>query len=75
MLTSRDRLWVVETDRLVERKVEVLGREFDNLIVSAFDPADGVVVVPPADVRAGLPVERVLRTELAAAGGMAGASR
>lgn len=74
-LTSRDQLWVVENDQLVERRVEILGREPGALIVSAFDSADGVVTVPPADVRAGLPVERVLRTELASSGGVAGAAK
>ena len=74
-LTSRDQLWVVENGQLVERRVEILGRELDTLIVSAFDPADGVVTIPPADVRVGLPVERMLRTEFAANGGNAGASK
>lgn len=74
-LTSRDQLWVVENDQLVERRVEILGREPGALIVSAFDSADGVVTVPPADVRAGLPVERVLRTELASSRGVAGAAK
>ncbi len=74
-LTSRDQVWVVDNDRLVERRVEVLGREFDELIVSAFDAADGVVAIPPADVRAGLPVERMLRTDIASSGGAAGAAK
>ena len=74
-LTSRDQLWVVENEQLVERRVEVIGRESDSLIVSAFDPADGVVAIPPADARAGLPVERLLRAELASTGGVAGASK
>ena len=75
-LTSRDKLWVVDDGQLVERKVEILGRESDMLIVSAFDPADGVVTIPPADVRAGLQVEPVMGTKLASSqGGVAGASR
>lgn len=74
-LTSRDQLWVVDNGQLVERRVEILGRESDTLIVSAFDAADGVVAIPPADVRAGLPVEPVFRTELASSGGAASASR
>lgn len=74
-LTSRDQLWVVENDQLVERRVEVLGREPDTLIVSAFDAADGVVAIPPADVRAGLPVERTLRADMASNRGVVGASR
>ena len=74
-LTSRDQLWVVDNGQLVERRVEILGRESDTLIVSAFDAADGVVAIPPADVRAGLPVEAVLRAELASSGGVVGASQ
>src|SRR5210317_457166 len=75
-LTSRDKLWVVDDGQLVERKVEILGRESDMLIVSAFDPAEGVVAIPPADVRAGLQVEPVVGTKLASSqGGVAGASR
>jgi RND family efflux transporter MFP subunit len=64
-LTSRDQLWVVKDGQLVERRVEILGRESDTLIVSAFDAADGVVAIPPADVRAGLQVETVMGTKLA----------
>ncbi len=74
-LTSRDQVWVVDNDKLVERKVEILGRESDVLIVSAFDTADGVVAIPPADVRAGLPVDPVLSPELASSGGVAGAAK
>jgi RND family efflux transporter MFP subunit len=74
-LTSRDQMWVVDNDKLVERKVEILGRESDMLIVSAFDTADGVVAIPPADVRAGLPVDPVLSPEFASSGGVAGAAR
>ena len=76
VLTSRDQLWVVENGQLVERRVEILGRESDMLIVSAFDPAEGVVAIPPADVRAGLQVEPVLETRLASSqGGVAGAAK
>ena len=74
-LTSRDQLWVVEDDQLVERRVEILGRESDSLVVSAFDAADGVVAIPPADVRAGLPVQPMLDAELAANGRVAGAAK
>ena len=74
-LTSRDQLWVVEDDQLVERRVEILGREADTLVVSAFDAADGVVAIPPADVRAGLPVQPMLDAELAANGRVAGAAK
>ena len=75
-LTSRDQLWVVDNGQLVERRVEILGRESDMLIVSAFDPADGVVAIPPADVRAGLQVEPVVGTKLASSqGSVAGAAK
>jgi hypothetical protein len=68
-------MWVVDNDKLVERKVEILGRESDMLIVSAFDTADGVVAIPPADVRAGLLVDPVPGPELASGGGVAGAAK
>ena len=55
-LTSRDRLWVVEDGRLAGRTVEVLGREAEMAVVRAFDYADGVVIVPPANARDGLSV-------------------
>ena len=74
-LTSRDKLWVVDNGQLVERRVEILGRESNTLIVAAFDSADGVVAVPPAEVRAGLQVEPILRTEFASSRGVAGASK
>ncbi|MBT8081144.1 MAG: efflux RND transporter periplasmic adaptor subunit [Gammaproteobacteria bacterium] len=74
-LTSRDQLWVVDNGELAERRVEVLGRESDRLVVSAFDPADGVVAIPPADVRTGLQVEPVLWGEAVVSGGVAGASK
>ena len=74
-LTSRDQLWVVDDGQLVERRVEILGRESNTLVVSAFDPADGVVAIPPADVRAGLQVETVSRTGLASSRGVAGAAK
>ena len=74
-LTSRDRLWVVDNEQLVERQVELLGREGDTLVVGLFDTADGVVTIPPAEVRAGLPVEPVVSSEWAASGGVAGAGK
>jgi RND family efflux transporter MFP subunit len=74
-LTSRDKLWVVDDGQLVQRRVEILGRESNTLIVGAFDSADGVVAIPPADVRAGLQVDPVVRTEFASSRGVAGASK
>ena len=55
-LTSRDQLWVVEGDRLAERRVEILAHDEADIVVSAFDTADGVVAIPPSDVRNGLAV-------------------
>jgi RND family efflux transporter MFP subunit len=55
-LTSRDRLWVVAEGRLVPRTVDVVGRDGDLAVVRIFDEADGVVIVPPANARDGLPV-------------------
>jgi len=53
-LTSRDRVWVVEDDRIAARTVEVVGREDDMAVVEVFDTANGVVSVPPANVREGM---------------------
>jgi RND family efflux transporter MFP subunit len=55
-LTSRDQLWVVADGRLVSRTVDVIGREAELAVVIVFDAADGVVIVPPANARDGLPV-------------------
>ena len=55
-LTSRDQLWVVADGRLVSRTVDVIGREAELAVVRVFDDADGVVIVPPANARDGLPV-------------------
>ncbi len=65
-LTSRDRLWVVEDGRLQQRLVDVLGNDERTAIVAAFDPADGVVAIPPPNARAGLPVQAQADTGLAA---------
>jgi RND family efflux transporter MFP subunit len=74
-MTSRDQLWVVEGDELVEREVEILGRDGDTLVVTTFDTADGVVAIPPPEVRAGLLVEPVFAAELASNGAVAGAAK
>ena len=74
-MTSRDRLWVVDGEELAEREVEVLGRDGDMLVVRAFDAADGIVTVPPPEVRAGLLVAPVNRAELASTGAVAGAAK
>lgn len=67
-LTSRDQIWVVNDGRLEERRVEVLGTEDSVAVVRAFDTADGIVAIPPADVRAGLEVNATLERSLASAG-------
>ena len=55
-LTSRDQVWVVNSGELQERQVDVLGNYGDEAVVKAFDIADGIVAIPPADVRNGLSV-------------------
>ena len=74
-LTSRDRLWVVDGDQLFDREIELLGREGETLVVSTFDTADGVVAIPPPDVRIGMPVQPVVDNEFAGTGGVAGAAK
>lgn len=74
-LTSRDQLWVVDDSQLVARRVEVLGRDADAVVVSAFDTADGVVAIPPPDARAGLVVDPVFNAGRASTGGAASASK
>lgn len=68
-LTSRDRLWVVEAGRLAGREVTVLGGDRDSAFVKPFDFADGVVAVPPANGRAGMPVTPVEGRGIASAPG------
>jgi RND family efflux transporter MFP subunit len=67
-LTSRDQVWVVNDGRLEERRVEVLGTEGNIAVLRTFDLADGVVAIPPADVRAGLEVNATMERSLASAG-------
>ena len=81
-MTSRDRLWVVDDKELAERRVEILGRDGDTLVVRPFDAADGVVAIPPAEIRAGLLVEPVdgfgkpsKSEEFASSGAVAGAAK
>lgn len=74
-LTSRDRLWVVDNGLLEQRRVDVVGSEADYAIVRAFDLGDGVVAVPPSNVRDGLPVKVAMRGRFASAGGAASGGR
>ena len=66
-LTSRDQLWVVADGRLASRTVDVIGREAELAVVKVFDDADGVVIVPPANARDGLPVTGRATSGVAAA--------
>ncbi len=74
-LTSRDQVWVVDSDRLVSRRVQILAHEDTELVVSAFDIADGVVAVPPPDVRDGLLVDASLADGNSPLSGSANAAR
>ena len=69
----------VKDDDVGEEVVDERGRarqlQLDGVIVDAFDIADGVVAIPPADVRPGLPVDPVFNAEFASNGGFDGASR
>ncbi len=68
-LTSRDQVWVVDRGALSERRVQVLGSRGGTSYVDAFDAADGLVAVPPANGRPGLPVTPTRSTSIAASGG------
>ncbi|MDJ0749364.1 MAG: efflux RND transporter periplasmic adaptor subunit [Woeseiaceae bacterium] len=74
-LTSRDQIWVVEGDRVAGRRVEILAHDESELVVEAFDIADGVVAIPPPDVREGLPVESTPAADDMSQGGSANALR
>ncbi|MDJ0709054.1 MAG: efflux RND transporter periplasmic adaptor subunit [Woeseiaceae bacterium] len=75
-LTSRDQLWVVEGDRLAARRVEILAHKDTELVVGAFDTADGIVAVPPSDARDGLLVDAsVAGTWSSPSGGGSSAAR
>jgi RND family efflux transporter MFP subunit len=74
-LTSRDQIWVVNNGVLEERRVDVIGSEADYAVVKAFDRADGVVAVPPSNVRNGLPVAVEMPGRLASGGGLASGSK
>lgn len=71
-LTSRDQVWVVSNGVLETRRIEILGSDNEITVVRDFDVADGIVAVPPADGRVGLPVTVQMDSGLAAAGAGAG---
>lgn len=56
-LTSRNQVWVVENGSLRQREVDVIGGDDSVAVVREFDAADGVVAIPPANSRDGMPVE------------------
>mgnify|MGYP001823581803 FL=1 len=56
-LTSSDQVWVVQEGTLRERKVDIVGNEGDVVFIRSFDMGEGIVAVPPSNVRDGLPVE------------------
>ena len=68
-LTSRDQVWVVADGKLEARRIEVIGTDADQAVVRSFDSAEGVVAIPPANVRDGLPVSVRMQTSLASSGG------
>ena len=70
-LTSRDQVWVVDSGQLQERQGYVLGNYDDEAVVKAFDTADGIVAIPPADVRNGLVVSIEKERGPASGGGRA----
>ena len=73
-LTSADQVWVVSDGVLQERNVDVIGNEAGIAIVRDFDIADGVVAVPPANARAGLPVTVTDQARLAITAGISSAT-
>ncbi len=74
-LTSRDQVWVVEGDRLAGRRVEILAHNDSELVINAFDFADGVVSIPPPDARDGLPVDATMKRSGSQPRGIASAAR
>jgi RND family efflux transporter MFP subunit len=66
-LTSRNQVWVVEDGSLRQREVDIIGGDDSVAVVRQFDTADGVVAIPPANSRDGLPV--VVQSESRVAGG------
>jgi len=65
-LTSRNQVWVVDNGSLSQRKVDVIGGDDNVAVVREFDTADGIVAIPPANSRDGLPV--VVQSERRVAG-------
>jgi RND family efflux transporter MFP subunit len=55
-LTSRSQVWVVDEGMLRPREVQVVSTDDSMAVVRGFDAAEGIVAVPPANSRDGLPV-------------------
>jgi RND family efflux transporter MFP subunit len=55
-LTSRSQVWVVDEGMLRPREVQVVSTDDSFAVVREFDAAEGIVAVPPANSRNGLPV-------------------
>ncbi len=55
-LAGRNLVWVAEDGALSERRIEVLETSDDFVVAAAFDAADGVVSVPPANAFEGMQI-------------------
>jgi RND family efflux transporter MFP subunit len=66
-LTSRNQVWVVQAGTLQPREVQVISTDDSVAVVREFDAAEGIVTVPPANSRNGLPV--VIQAGQSASGG------
>ena len=58
-LGSGGRVWIVDNGLLAERFPEVISQDDDEVVVRAFDAADGVVTTPLAAPTVGFPVSIV----------------
>ena len=67
-LTSRSQVWVVDDGMLRPREVQVVSTDDTVAVVREFDAAEGIVAVPPANSRSGLPVS-IQPGQRASAGG------
>ena len=74
-LTSRNQVWVVDGGVLRPREVEVIGNENNVAVVREFDVADGIVAIPPANTRDGLPVQVQAERNASTGSGFAAGAR
>ncbi len=66
-LAGRNLVWVAQDGTLSERRIEVLETSEQFVVAAAFDAADGVVAVPPANAFEGMQIgagERAAQAEL-----------